>query len=310
MNIEKINTTPPPLTEKPETGLENVEKLSEIEAIEALEVLRNKKENEFLDIEQHNKVMDDTAKTAVEALTYAKDQIHSRREGSLKIETFSEAEGFKRLNPETESIAKHIESIKENAFEVGKGENASVVGYGEELEACYKFAKPLKEGKWRNLLREEARLHNKFFEKSQSLSEHNIGVPEPHYFLSYGNDEVLAMELLNAKSIEDILGGDGFVPEWLDIDQFFEDVENFLDLMHSSGLYHRDMHGGNILISQEDVLNDKKKSGYIIDFGSSKENIIGEDPYVTVWRGETFTTSKDHGKLFDLKNRLANLAKR
>lgn len=99
-----------------------------------------------------------------------------------------------------------------------------------------------------------------------------VGVPKPYYSLEQevidaGGDaafiSALAMETLDAVSIEEVLNGMAELPQAFDNASFWDKLEKFVEKMHERHIYHRDIHAGNIMIGKHDG------KPYLIDFGTA-----------------------------------------
>lgn len=75
--------------------------------------------------------------------------------------------------------------------------------------------------------------------------------------------DFLMMEALPAVSVDDILQDRAKLPENFDFNSFQIDLLDFVDKMHQRGVYHRDLHEGNIMIDNE------TGQLYVIDFGAA-----------------------------------------
>ena len=126
-----------------------------------------------------------------------------------------------------------------------------------------------------------------FLADLQGVSAH-ARVPVPYYALTKEtdseNDEpyehsetsILAMEKLNAVSLEDVLRRNVAMPEKFDKKGYFEKLRGFFEDMHNrKGIHHRDAHIGNLMI---DNLTGEP---YVIDFGSAtygrSEDVYSEE---------------------------------
>jgi serine/threonine protein kinase len=117
---------------------------------------------------------------------------------------------------------------------------------------------------------------------------------------------MIVMEKLHARSIDDILRGFGNLPHGFDVDAFCDALKAFLTDMHARGLYHRDLHYGNIMITQEgsDIPASERPMGYVIDFGLSGYAQESMDPYKKEGAGTTFTYDDDYGRIESVKHDL------
>jgi serine/threonine protein kinase len=86
------------------------------------------------------------------------------------------------------------------------------------------------------------------------------------------NSDFLMMEALSAVSVDDILQGRADLPANFDLASFRNDMIDFVQKMHKAGVYHRDLHEGNIMIDKE------TGQIYVIDFGAASEFYGEPDP--------------------------------
>ena len=174
---------------------------------------------------------------------------------------------------------------------------------------CYKFAIEETTPRGRNSMAGEAEMQSDFYDFAETIEGSKIGVPMPFYATELGVDKVFAMEKLNAKSIDDVTRGMGRLPEWFDINEFCSQLQDFLDQAHAAGLYHRDMHIGNIMISQELTEPADGKWGFVIDFGLSGHGIEGMDPYVKERAGEKYKYTPDDAIIPEIRSILTEYQK-
>jgi len=272
---------------------------------------------DFAFIRAHNQNMEriDNAETAVEALAIARELISVRAERTFQFTLLRAVEGVETLSVNVEAVQRIIDSIKENQEQIGEGGDAYVVVDKNELrefppEICYKFAKAEATPRGRNTMQAEAEIHGDFYAASLEVSELGIGVPLPMYTTEVGKDKVLAMEKLPAKSVDDILRGMGTLRDWFNVDEFCDRFEKFLIEMHKRGLYHRDMHVGNIMLSQAAEMPEDGVWGYMIDFGLSSHGVEGMDPYKKEVAGTRFTYNDDNGIVSEVRQKLHSYKRR
>tara|TARA_B100000508_G_scaffold138819_2_gene135660 strand:- start:9659 stop:10582 length:924 start_codon:yes stop_codon:yes gene_type:complete len=281
----------------------------EVQAERELETILDDPANAFLEAHPQNMAKINNAETAVEALAIAEGLILERLERTFKFDLVREVEGVETISVNLKGIKKVIDSIKENQRVIGEGGDAFVVIDKNEIrelppEVCYKFAKEEKTPRGRSTMSQEADIHGEFYQAAGELEGSNISVPMPFYSTEIAQDKMLAMEKLPAKSIDDILRGMGSLPDWLDIDDFCEQLGEFLDAMHERGLYHRDMHVGNVMISQSEEPPEDGRHGFVIDFGLSGYGVQGMDPYKKEVAGSTFTYNQDHAIINPIRRQL------
>lgn len=288
--------------------------MTELQAEEELDRLLEEPGNEFLNDIALNRDRIENAESAKEALEYARTKIRERMEGSVRYKQITQIEGVEMNERDLYGLGRTVEHIWHNAQTIGVGGDAVVVIARNELprlppEICYKFATTEKTRRGRNPVAEEAELHGEFYEATKKIHS-QIGVPQPFYSLEVGDKKLIAMERLQAESVDHILRGKGRLPEWIDIDELCDALKTTLDELHKQHLYHRDMHFGNLMITQKDTLNDGDKMAYIIDFGLSGKAEIDEYAYKKEVAGYTFTYSDDYGMISQLRQSLKALRSR
>lgn len=290
-------------------------KIPEHEAEAELEAILEAEENAFLSAHPQNIQRIENAASAQEAVLIAKELINRRMEQTFQFKLLKEVEGVEAISASAQGVRKIIESIKANQEKIGEGGDAFVVVDKNEIkefppEICYKFAKEEQTPRGRNSMTGEAEIHGSFYRASTDLLNSKIGVPMPMYTTEMGKDKVLAMEKLPAKSVDDILRGMGRLPDWFEVEAFCDQLQEFLSHMHQKGLYHRDMHIGNVMVSQVIDMPEDGKWGYVIDFGLSSHGMEGMDPYKKEIAGTRFTYADDNGIIGQVRLELKNYQNR
>lgn len=287
----------------------------ELEAEQELQSLLDDPDNAFLtEVITNNEVIENSS-SAVEALAYAKKKIMERLSRTTEFQSISVIEGITLLEVDFVAMKRTVDTILSNQLEIGRGGDAFVVIDKNEIrtlppEICYKFSLTESTPRGRNSTKQEAEIQGRFYEVAKELKDAKIGVPIPFYSLEISNKKMIAMEKLPAKSIDDILRGRGYLPSWFDIDSFVSEIEKMLTHLHKAGLYHRDMHFGNIMITQVEELSPDGKWGYIIDFGLSGHQEEERYAYEKQVAGSTFTYEPDYGILPEVKRELQRLQQR
>lgn len=281
----------------------------EDEAEAELEFLLADPENQFLSEVPQNREYIENAESSREALRFAQERIAQRAERTSSLRMITSVEGVQPIEVSYVGVANAVRIILENAFEIGQGDDGRVVVDRNEFqnfpqEICYKFEHEARTPRDRNPMEREIELQGEFYEVVSKIPEGRIGVPTPFYYLSVGGRKVIAMEKLDAASAEDILRGRGHLPSWFDVDEFCEELEKTLAQLHANHLFHRDLHLGNIMISQ--TATRSEKDGFIIDFGLSTRT-YDPDPYVKTTEDNSFTYKKDDGIIERLKLKLKGL---
>lgn len=278
--------------------LKAIEANQEQEAEKKLEEILEDPDNAFLTEHKMNLDRIEDAETAVEALRIAEELILKRLERTFEFRLLKPVEGMAVGPVNFEGIKRTIDSIKSHQELIGEGGDAFVVVDKNEIrefppEICYKFAKAEQTPRGRNPMSYEAEIHGDFYEAAKEISN-MIGVPMPFYSTELGHDKIIAMEKLPAKSVDDVLRGMGGLPDWFDVDMFCDELKHVFDELHRRGLYHRDMHVGNLMITQSATPPEDGKWGYIIDFGLSGYGSENMDPYRKELAGQVFTYANDY----------------
>ncbi|MES2223846.1 MAG: protein kinase [Patescibacteria group bacterium] len=94
---------------------------------------------------------------------------------------------------------------------------------------------------------------------------------QDEYYIS-DRVEVVLMDRMKGKDLDQIVFGKLPLPSNFDPDAFIDKLKTFLDFIHSHGIYHRDIALRNIMV--DDQGNPK-----LIDFGRATDTTMGEDPY-------------------------------
>jgi len=289
-------------------------KTAEAAAEEALDELFEDPQYSFL-LMPVNQEKIDSADTAVAALAHAIDLIDRRLERSFRFEMLEKVEGVELTEVSVAGVRSVLERIKNEQIEIGRGGDGYVVVSKNEINnyppvICYKFAITETTPRGRNTLEGEAHMQSEFYDFAKGLDASKVGVPMPFYATELGADKVFAMEKLNAKSVDDILRGMGRVPDWFDLEEFCNQLQDFFDAAHAAGLYHRDMHVGNIMISQSLTEPTDGKWGHVIDFGLSGNGVEGMDPYVRERAGEKYKYTPDDAIVPEIKRKLGDYLER
>ncbi len=121
-----------------------------------------------------------------------------------------------------------------------------------------------------------------FLQELHTLSK-EVDIPNPCCWAIYKQTDdgdtystkeliyVLAMERLDAVSIKDVIEKRAVLPTTFNFETFFKKLRVFISKMHEKGIYHRDLHEGNIMI-------DDNGNPCVIDFGKAARG-FGDDVY-------------------------------
>lgn len=262
----------------------------------------------FLVNHPQTRALIESAESEVAALAIAEAKVAARLDRTFRFRAAGSAEDTSQI--EVAGVKRIFREIRQRSRSIGEGGDAEVFvaeieKYNDVYEICYKVAKLEALHKGRNTTEQELDMQVAFYEALSSVEDISVGVPEPYYFAELGADKVIAMKRLPARSIDDMRRGKATLPAWCTeahIDRFCDDLHRALDVLHSVGLYHRDLHYGNIMFSAEP--EEPEKLGYIIDFGVSSFGVEGLDPYRSEARGEVFTYDDDYGRIEGVRNEL------
>lgn len=214
---------------------------------------------------------------------------------------------------------KYIQQFAEKAFTeknfIGEGNTARVYRHPEKPELCIKYIHSLNE--------QEGNIHpdteTELMNDVRNLHT-SVIVPDPIALVTtpfrrntknelvkeYG----LVMEYIDGTTLEELekmlesKDPEIELPENFDAETFFKTIREFLVQIHSVGIYHRDIHTGNIMIH--------KKTGapVVIDFGKSiKKFLSEEDPYTAQdeIRGTVLYYKDDLAELEKIQQKLQTL---
>ncbi|MFT7645187.1 MAG: serine/threonine protein kinase [Candidatus Paceibacteria bacterium] len=268
-------------------SIETGEKAVDLEQVaeHKLNAILDNPDNAFLIEHSLNIDSIENAESSVESLRIAEEIIYKRLEAMSEVHRFALIEDFEKILVDLRGLKEKVDSVIAEQEMIGEGQDGYVLIAKSEVqegfsEVCYKVAKRSKVNpRSKNSLSEEVKIHDDVYELNNELGDSCIGVPALLYSAKLDRIEFIAMERLPAKSMQDISDGDGVVPDWIDVEVFCRDLKKLIDKMHSKGLYHRDLHLGNIMVSQYSEPPEDGKSGYMIDFGLSAYVEEGEDPY-------------------------------
>ncbi len=270
----------------------------------------------FLETIPKNREALESAETAVEALRIAKQRVAERQARSFRYSVpLDDESAYEQVQFSLEGIKRVFHEIRHHSREIGSGGDAIVlVAEYEDMNGgspvCYKQARIVGLHRGRNTPEVELSLQSDFYNALKDVDSLRIGVPEPYYFSEMDDQRIIAMERLRARSIDELLRGFGGIPTWVTevhIDVFCDELLRTIDIFHKKGLFHRDLHLGNIMFTQ--LPEESEKLGYIIDFGVSSHGVEGMDPYKDSVRGETLTYSDDYGKIEKVRSELKNLVR-
>jgi len=297
---------------KPENSASNPEAEKERKAARELDEILSNPEYQFLTSVPMNREVIEDAATAVEALSIALRKIEEREQRTFVMKAAEEIEGVEQGEISYRGFKRMFNELTTKGKSIGEGGDADVYVSEAEMKngitpICYKFSKMVGKNLGRNTLERELDLHIAFYKKLKSFDS-SVKVPSPYYYCEFGNHKMIAMERLPARSVDDLLRGFGSIPQWFDeaaINRFCDDLRKSLDYCHQQGLYHRDLHFGNLMFTQSNTPTEVL--GYIIDFGVSSFGVEGLEPYKSTDSRGTFTYADDYGRIEEVRSSLLRL---
>lgn len=201
-----------------------------------------------------------------------------------------------------EIVLKAIEKIECGGYSLGEGMTASICGLEGYPDVCVKIInkeKPINGGEEEmNFLSE--------------LSRKSYPVPSPVCAAKTEKAEYVFMEIIDGLSIKDLTkNGKNEAENYLtteilkniDFNSFFKELKMTIERMHSEGIYHRDLHSGNVMV-------DKNGKPVIIDLGTAKKSrLLEEDPYIDDRIGSSTIFPSDDNKVVELRGILGSYLK-
>lgn len=149
----------------------------------------------------------------------------------------------------------------------GRGMSAAVFTSKNHPEMCYKIITNSAEYETCVSVKEEMG----FLSKLADVEVGGVRVPKAYYYHMSPESHLCIMEKLNAASLQEILDKKHTLPDNFDIEEQFENLRKFFDIMHSQyHIHHRDFHEGNIMFSLDDG------TIYVIDFGKGVYTLASE----------------------------------
>lgn len=210
---------------------------------------------------------------------------------------------------ETEKLIECLPEIKLQETPIGEGANAFVFMPEEKSfeRACVKKIKKIPLVIC-NSIDDECKLQ---------LKANNLGVKTPITLFSFTTKDgemYLVMEKVDGYSIKDILKNPDLLPEKFDCQTFCKVLDEQIFKLHGgntgNGIYHRDLHSGNVMINSEGL-------PVIIDYGTAIEGSGSDFTYeghVEKYNQDTKRYQLDNGYFKDdlemiklLKNELKGL---
>lgn len=162
--------------------------------------------------------------------------------------------------------------MNHSLFELGKGNVAQVSRSRKFPDLCYKIIYDPEQYKLENLIKEEVRL----MEKARKINTTSVKIPKPFYCIANKQNHLFVMETLKAVNLGDIISGKEKIPKNFNLENFFDELQNFLNEQHEKGIHHRDLHENNIMVEDGTSLPCVIDYGKAIEIKQSDE----ENPYL------------------------------
>lgn len=152
---------------------------------------------------------------------------------------------------------------------IGEGQTAKVATSKIDDSFCYKSITDPKKYSEGNSVKKEMEFLDEL--TSDEIKKTGVIVPRPYYYQMGPQAHVCVMERLDLTKVAEIVDGLKPLPQNFNFESFFHSLNNFISTMHSKGIYHRDLHGGNVLI------DNKTGAPCVLDFGSAKKGSLNNE---------------------------------
>lgn len=173
---------------------------------------------------------------------------------------------------DAQALEECIASLEINAVSIGEGGNAVVyVAEGTPFEkVCLKKIKE-----------KQQIIYNDVDQESiYQMKVREAGVNTPFSLLSLKTEggHFIVMERINGNSVKDILKDDKLMPPNFNYKIFCDSLDLQISKMHKAGIYHRDLHEGNVMVEIQEG-EGVPPLPVIIDFGSATEGTGSDFTY-------------------------------
>lgn len=206
-----------------------------------------------------------------------------------------------------EELVECLEKTLKKGEKIGEGNNAEIIQLQEPFRSvCVKVIKknPMV---LINTLDEE-------FKFQQEVN--NLGIKTPKNLLRVKNtktgQEYLIMERIEGNSFKEILENPQFDFRDFNLEANFGKISSMIEVMHKNGIYHRDLHAGNIMYDT------KNNIPVIIDFGHATKSYFSdpeprdvyENQYARIWSPEKGRyVSHSDVRFYDDKRKISEIRK-
>jgi len=157
-------------------------------------------------------------------------------------------------------IIREIMAKKKNFL--GFGQTAEVFTSETNPSLCYKIiTNPVAYRRGNDVAGE-----SDFLSRLTSLKIEGARVPMPYYCLMNSEIHFLLMERIDGIPIDDAIEKGAVLPQKFNLKKFFRELERFVKKMNELGIYHNDLHTGNIMVDRDGL-------PCVIDFGKAESRL-------------------------------------
>lgn len=182
---------------------------------------------------------------------------------AFNIKTIEKIVNTNEATQLSECISNNLEG---KFISIGEGGNAIVyVAEGTPFEKiCFKKVKDKSQIIYNDI--------DKEFEYQMKVKK--LGIRTPLTLISINTEDgiYLVMEKINGASVKDIVKDSTLLPEKFNYKIFCKSLDEQIAKIHKGGIYHRDLHSGNVMINEEGL-------PVIIDFGTATEGTGSDNTY-------------------------------
>jgi len=208
-------------------------------------------------------------------------------------------DGMRHLISDEAAIAKTMEIIHgaegDPELYIGEGKTAHVYRDPKTNAVCYKYVHNFQEyAAWNNIGSE-----GKYLGELEDVVVDGARAPQLFGVIDLPETKVIAMEYIDAPSLALVMERNRPLPENFDAHVFIAKLRAFMAAVHERGIYHRDLHEGNVLVGADNT-------PYVIDFGKAIRSISPEFAYEAFDRTNTnrVVLASDEDWMYALETKL------
>ncbi len=182
---------------------------------------------------------------------------------------------YLQAHPEEFTEVRHaVDAVREysdnQSNRLGSGRVAEVYKNPNFSHVCAKVVRNMTRYRTENSVDVETG----FLEDLADLNVDGARTPHPYGFIEDINLRAIVMERLHAISVDDLTSRRAHIlfSEEFDPARFVGTLSRYVEAMHDLGIYHGDLHEGNVMVS----IN-APHTPYVIDFGLSKKIYFSEE---------------------------------